>query len=545
MSKSIKRTVKYLGLILGALIVLIAGAGIYIYSLLPKPIGTPTILQAELFSKPNLLHYTQKTFIFASATELATLIKERKATSYEITMAHLSQIKNYNFRYNALIWLREEEALREAQLADDAVKRGDSTGPLHGVPVTVKEMFWVKGSPSTMNAKMFGFIAPEDGPLVRQLKKAGAIILGTTNVPYMLADYQTYGEVYPIGKNPYDTTRTPGGSTGGGAAAVAAGFSPLELGSDLGGSIRVPAAFCGLYGLKPSFGLTNITMGVGPDTVNQFNHFALASAGPLARNPEDIELMWEVLKRAEPDLRFQTKMDFQQSPPKSLSQYRVAWIDEYPYQGGVINSGIEVKASIKQLVDSLRTSGLEIKQGAPDLYDEMTQSFLASFASIMMQGQPWVIRKLFGMSMKGMDDKTGNFDAFYQSLNDVSDKAWEKIQAQRNSLIENWEIFFKDHDVLICPITYGPAFTKCKTGEEIQGDDRKIPYMDYVGFSYIFNATGHPCMVIPMGINQDGLPIAIQLVGKFYSESDLIRFAKEIKPFTPGFIKPNIPYGIK
>ena len=545
MKPATRQLLKYIGLALAGLILLALGFGVYIYSLIPKPTGKPIQLQTFLFEKPSMLNYTRKEFIFASATDLATLIRERKATSFEITKAHLAQIKNYNFRYNALIWLREEEALREAQMADEAVSRGDSTGTLHGVPVTVKEMFWVKGSPSTMNAKMFGFVAPEDGPLVRQLKKAGAIILGTTNVPYMLADYQTFGEVYPVGNNPYDTSRTPGGSTGGGAAAVSAGFSALELGSDLGGSIRIPSAFCGLYGLKPSFGLTNITQGVGPDTINQFNHFALASAGPLARNPEDIELMWEVLKKAEPDPRFQIKKDYPTSPPKLLTQYRVAWIDEYPYRGGTIKSGSDVKASIKHLVDSLQGRGLMVIQGAPDLYDEMTQSFLASFAAIMMQGQHWVMRKLFGMSMRGMDDKTGNFDAFYQSLNDVSDEAWEKIQTQRNVLIEKWELFFKDHDVLICPITYGPAFTKCKTGEEIQGGDQKIPYMDYVGFASIFNATGHPCMVIPMGLNQDGLPIAIQLVGKYYSETDLIRFAREIKSFTPGFIKPNIPYSIK
>jgi len=314
----------------------------------------------------------------------------------------------------------------------------------------------------------------------------------------------------------------------------------LELGSDLGGSIRVPAAFCGLYGLKPSFGLTNLTQGVGPDTTTPFSRLALASAGPLARTPEDIELMWKVIKQTKIDPRFQSKQELPDPPLKSLNQYRITWLNEWPFRAGTIQSGSDIKAAIQILLDSLHSQGLSIEQKAPNTYDAMTQSFLATFAAMMMEGQPWVMRKFFEMSMNAMDNKSGNFDAFYKSLDDVSDAAWQKIQSDRKSLIEEWELFFKDCDVLICPITYGPAFVKCKAGDEIQGDNQKVRYMDYVSFSFIFNATGHPCMVIPVRLNKEGLPIAVQLVGKYYSENELIRFAKLIKPFTPGFIKPNI-----
>lgn len=539
MKSNTRKTLKYLAWSGISLIVFIGIAGFYVYSIIPKKQGHPVKLQTDLFVRPSVLHYTNRSYIYNSAVELAALIKAKKVSAYTVTMAHLAQIKNNNYKYNALIWLREKEALEDAQKADEALARGDSVGVLHGVPVTVKEFFWVKGSPCTMNSNLFGFTAPDDGPLVKQLKKEGAIILGTTNVPFMLADYQTYGEVYPAASNPYDTSRTPGGSTGGGAAALAAGFSAMELGSDMGGSIRVPAAFCGLYGLKPTYGLTNITQGGGPDTSHHPTRMALAVAGPLARTPDDLGLMWNVLKQTPLDPSFKNDHTSYKSKLKAINEYRLAWLNEWNYSGGKITSGHDVRFVLKDLMDSLAMQGSKIEQTQPDNYDQMTQSFLASFASIAMEGRPWLLRKIAGYMMKDKDDHSGNFDAMYASLNDVSDAAWKQLEAKRQILIDEWENFFKEHDFLICPITYGPAFKKCKSGEDIEGDDEKIRYMNYVGFSFIFNATGHPCIIIPMGLNKDGLPIALQVVGRYYSENDLIHFAKSIERFTPGFIIPE------
>src|SRR6266540_7430834 len=192
-------------------------------------------------------------FIYKSATELAHLIREGRATSSDIVKEHLEQIKKHNEKINALISLFEEEALEQAAQYDRETKEGKFRGPLHGVPVTIKEIFWIKGKHSNMNFKMLkDFVAPEDAVVIDRIRKNGAVILGQTNVPRNLSGYQVRGDIYPEGKNPYNTEYTPGGSTGGGAAALAAGFSPLELGADLGGSIRVPAGFCGLYGLKPT-----------------------------------------------------------------------------------------------------------------------------------------------------------------------------------------------------------------------------------------------------------------------------------------------------
>ncbi len=541
MSPTTKKILKWTGIVFGGLLVFVVAFGAYVYSIVPKPIGSPIVLQKELFAKPPQDLPMAGKYIYKSATELAVMIRRREAASTEIVSEYLANIKNNNYKYNALIWLREQEALAEAKLADEAVARGDTAEPLLGVPVTIKEMFWVKGSPSTLNAKMFGFIAPRDGVVVQQIKNAGAIILGTTNVPFMLSDYQTQGEVYPTGNNPYDTTRTPGGSTGGGAAALAAGFTALELGSDLGGSIRVPAAFCGLWGLKPTVGAVNTTQGATPDTVTKFSRFALASPGPLARTPEDLELMWNVIRDTKIDERFQRRIDWQPASNKTLGQYKIAWMEDWPREGESVKVSGEVKERLNALLAALQQHGATAEKIAPDIiYDDLVKMFLASFGYMMGEGQPWLLRKFMQMGMQNMSDGSPNFAAFDASIMDASDAGWNKVQTDRKALIEKWEAFFKQHDFFICPITYGAAFKKCATGSLIPASEgQTVKYMAYVPYSYIINATGHPAVIIPTGLNAQGLPLALQIVGANYSEAELLHFAKLLQPLTPGFVKPQ------
>jgi amidase len=190
---------------------------------------------------------------YATATELARRIRDRETSSAELTEAFLARIAAHNGKLNAIVQLFEADARSRANDADEALARGQIWGPLHGVPVTIKEQFLMANTPSTLNSKRLkDFVAPEDGVLVKRIKAAGAVILGKTNVPANLQGYQCKGDVYPEGKNPYRLERSPGGSSGGGAAAVAAGMTALELGADGGGSLRVPAHFCGVYCLKPT-----------------------------------------------------------------------------------------------------------------------------------------------------------------------------------------------------------------------------------------------------------------------------------------------------
>ena len=324
-----KKVLKWIAIVLGVFLAIVLILGIFVYSQLPKPIGTVPELQTWLFEKPVKILPVEGKYIYRPASELAAMIRWGEASSVEVVKEHLAHIRNNNWRYNALVWLREEEALQEAKLADEAVARGDTLQPLLGVPVTVKEQFWVKGSPATLNAKRFGLVAQEDAEVVKQVKQSGAIILGTTNLSFMVAYNETFGEVYPTASNPYDTSRTPGGSTGGGAAALAAGFTALSLGGDAGGSIRIPAAFCGLYGFKPSFGAINVTRGVMPFEVMKGKNFGLACAGPLARTAGDLELYWQVLHKTPIDDRYQEKIEWAKPSERTLEQYTVAWIDEW------------------------------------------------------------------------------------------------------------------------------------------------------------------------------------------------------------------------
>lgn len=540
MNPKTKKVLKWVGIFVGIIIMLAISFGIYVNSIIPKFDSKPIVLQQELFARPSQLFPMEGKYIYKSASELAEMIRSRQASSMEVVTEYLNHIKNNNFQYNALIFFREQEALAEAKMADEAVANGDTINkPLLGVPVTIKEMFWVKGSPCTLNAKMFGFTAPRDAEVVKQLKNAGAIILGTTNDAFMLADYQTQGEVYPTCNNPYDTTRTPGGSTGGGAAAVAAGFSPMELGSDMGGSIRLPAVFCGLWSLKPTFGTVNITAGTSPDTVTKYTRLAMASPGPLVRAPEDLQLMWEVISKTKLDTRFQKPVEWKPVSKKTLDQYKMAWMDEWKATDGVVKVSENTRQKLSTFIDSLTRQHVFLEKDAPAIYTDLQRMFLRSFASMMGENQPWLLRKFMEMDFSKTDDGSGNYEAFSHTIMDASDKDWEQIQSDREALIDQWETFFKKYDFFICPVSYDAAFRKQESWKPIKADDgTTMPYMKYVPYSYIINATGHPSITVPLGLNEKGLPIGIQIVGPYYSEPELLHLAMLLKPITPGFQKP-------
>lgn len=358
-----------------------------------------------LFKKPANLLPVEGKYIFKSASELASMIRNHEATSVDIVKAFIANIKNNNYKYNAIVWLREKEALEDAKKADEAVADGEQLSALHGVPITVKEEYWVKGSPVTLNAKMYkDFIAPEDGALIKQLKKSGAIIIGKTNIPTMLMDFQVQGEIYPAANNPYDTTRTPGGSSGGAAAALAAGFTTIELGSDLGGSIRLPSSFCGLYGLKTTFRSLNITEGDGPDTTSNKKRFALNTAGPMARTAEDLESAWLILRDAKPDTRFQQPIKWKEPTGRKINQYRLAWVDDWKSGNITSKAGNMVKEKLSQLIDSLKQHGAFVTNTAPDTYNEMMRSYFTCLGLLAGEGLPADIRKSINENMKPWDD---------------------------------------------------------------------------------------------------------------------------------------------
>ena len=484
------------------------------------------------------------TYLYKSAIDLASLIRKGEVTSHDIVKAHLEQIKKHNDKLNALISIFEEEALQEANKCDNEARKGRIKGPLHGVPITIKESFWVKGKHSNTNFKMLkNFVAPEDAVVVNRIRQSGGIILGQSNVPRNLLDYQVAGDLYPEGKNPFDLDYTPGGSTGGGAAALAAGFSPLELGSDFGGSIRVPSNFCGLYGLKPTDKTVPLHGNMPlPENAKTFI-VHMAQAGPLARNLEDLELLWKIIVGPHENDRNIPDINWKQPTKDSLSDYKIAWTDGWPGY----STSAQISQSIQALADKLGSNGCDITKKIPDetLHEESLKVFVSLFPYVIAQGVPWFIRPIMKMQLyrnflKGIKNESPQFKTGMDAGFKLNANHYGEVMLQRALMTERWEKFFMEYDFLICPVAYGPAYKRCKIGSKLSYDGNEMIYINYTWpFVSCFNASGNPALSIPLGLGREGLPFGVQIVGRYWSEPELIHFAKKVASLTEGFVKPD------
>src|SRR5215204_1554043 len=483
-------------------------------------------------------------YIYKSAIELAKLISEGRATSIDIVREHLEHIKKHNHKLNALISIFEEEALQAAAERDEEIKAGKLKGPLHGVPVTIKEQFWIKGKKSNTNFKMLkDFVAPEDAVIIDRIRKSGAIILGQTNVPRNLNDYQVSGDIYPEGKNPYNTDYSPGGSTGGGAAALAAGFTPLELGADFGGSSRVPSNFCGSYGLKPTEKTVPLHGNIPlPKNAKTFI-VHMAQAGPLARNIDDLELLWKIIVGSHESDRNTPDINWKLSTKNSLSEYKIAWTDGWPgYE-----TSPPISNAIKSLAEKLKANGANIEKKIPDdtLHVESLKTFWGIYPYIIAQGMPWYIREIIRRQhyrgvLKGMKSDSRHFTKTINDAFKMNANHYGEVMLWRSLITQRWETFFNEYDFLICPVAFGPSYKRCKTGSKLNYDGKEMIYVNYV-LPYVacFNASGNPAITIPLGLGKEGLPIGLQIVGRYWSEPELISFAKQVAKLTEGFVRPN------
>ena len=534
MSSTIKKILKSVGAAVGVLIFIGICLGIYVYTLIPKPIGEKPVLQAELFNKPTNEFPVAGKYIDKSATELASMIKNKQATSLEIVQEHIKYIKNNNYKTNAFVWLFEQEALDAAKKADEKVAKGEPLGLLHGVPVSMKEEFAVKGKPFTWNAEMFqGVVAQKSAGVVDAMTNEGAIVLGTTNVPKMLFDVQTLGEIYPTANNPYDLTRTPGGSTGGGAAATASGFAPIALGGDFGGSIRIPAALCGLYGLKTTDG-SMTDFGGSPGEPGDPKYRRMMVAGPIARTVDDIDLAWNAIMNKWPEQK--AKM---LEPKADLKDYRIAYFDEWKFGNDKVLVSKDIKDKLKNLTDVLSSKNVSVTNDQPGEYEKMVamHRMLAIYAAF--EKVPWIFRQFVIREFKSVDNHRIDMTEVYERMSDVDPAKYDDILKRRDILRDQMESFFTKYDLLIMPVTTVPAFKHNPEHNPISVDGTNVDYWDNFLYPAVFNATGHPALTVPLGLNAEGLPIAVQVVGPMNSEKRLIKFAKLIEPLHDGFVKPG------
>jgi amidase len=451
---------------------------------------------------------------FQSATEVAALLRAGRLSARELTELVLERVDAVNPAVNAVVEVRREAGLRAAARADLLLGRGEPVGPLEGVPMTIKESFQVAGMHSTWGNPAFaGFVADRDAVVVARLRSAGAVLFGTTNVAPMLADVgQSANAVYGRTVNPWDRTRTPGGSTGGGAAAVAAGLSFLEYGSDLAGSIRIPASFCGVYGLRPTAGTVPLDGFQPPGTPTGPNDMAYLSAvGPLARSAADLRTTLRVTAgTAGPDAKAYA-WRLADARRTRLADFRVGVVLDHP---AAAVTG-EVGAALSDAVDALGAAGATIVEGWPDGVDPVGQA------------------EAFGFQV-------GQFLAFHDSDTDFATLAQVVEQHQRRMAARlAWDRYFAGIDVFVCPTVFTAAFSHAEQ-RTITTPEGERPYDD-LGF-WIAHATlaGLPALSAPVGHTPGGLPVGAQIVGPRHEDDTAITFAELAAEVVGGFTPPPV-----
>jgi len=482
--------------------------------------------------------------VFLPATQLAEKIRSGELTSLEVVQAFLEQIATHNPTLNAIVTLDAEGAIERAREADEALANGEVWGPLHGVPVTIKDSFATAGMLTTSSyPPLADYIPEEDATVVARLRDAGAIILGKTNLPELASDFQTNSPIFGITNNPWDITATPGGSSGGSAAAVAAGLSPLDIGSDLAGSIRIPSHFCGVFGMKPT---EHLVSGFGHfpglDGVKSFRN--LASSGPLARSIDDLKLCLTII--AGPDNRDidVPNVTLTDSPDREVQSLRIAWTDNF----GDVPVTAETQATLQTLANKLVQLGCHVEKQNPPGFDFDAAWKTYGEISGMQYGVdvPVFLRYYIYLVTRRQLEDIPTLQSYYEPM---TVKKYFEALAQRDELISALESFLANWDAWLCPVSSTPAFkhqspTFYSGSQPVYNDPLYVDGqpVDYVvanmSYTTIFNLTGSPVVIIPAGNTNEGLPIGIQVVGRRWFDMELLSVAGKIAGVADAFKNP-------
>ncbi|ESY74439.1 amidase [Mesorhizobium sp. M0051] len=451
--------------------------------------------------------------IFSSTGQLAAAILDRKISAIEALDAHLAQIDAHNDAVNAVISLDREGARSRAKEADAALVRGAALGPLHGVPFTLKDMHETSGMKTTVGFPAFAdYIARQDSPVVARLKAAGGVLMAKTNVPTMLSDWQSNNPLFGRTNNPWDLECTAGGSSGGAAAAICTGMTPFDIGTDMQDSIRLPAAFCGVYGLKPTEHRVSLT-GAFPNPADAARSVRLMSClGPLARSVEDLSLIYQIVAGPDGCDTDLAPAPVEDMPSLDLKTVRIAFAPSFP---GFPVAG-DISAAVESLARQLQGAGAvveEAKLPKLNLHDDLEQG-----------------GALIGMMMEAAQQEPP------QEPTPVS--RWFEALARRDKSILAWDRFFENYDALLCPVAMTTAFPHCEPGTSIEVDGKEQSYWMLPAYGAVFNYSGHPALSMPCGLGSAGLPVGLQLVGKRWSESRLLGIARAIEPLAGGFRRP-------
>lgn len=432
------------------------------------------------------------------ATRVAAAIARRDLSAREYLGLLLSRVSRYNSDLN-LVTTIDERALRWAKDADDATVRGTPTGRLHGVPMTVKDSLSTAGLRTTAGAvELTGHVPDEDAEAVGALRRAGAVVFGKTNVPAHCMDVQTANDVFGVSRNPWRPDRTPGGSSGGGAGAVAAGLTSAELGSDIAGSIRIPAGNCGVFGHKPSFGIVPLGGHLPP---YQPTRPDLAVVGPLGRSVDDLRLLLDVITAPHPFDRPAWRLAL---PPARQVQRVAVWADDpyCPVDG-------EVRAAVTRAGLLLAEAGIVVEPASPPgvtlaTNDEILRRSLAGAVPAADSGE--------------RDSPGGGLGAEFASQRH---RDWLRAQDRRTRIRRAWRSFFQWYDVLLLPVSASPAIPhdqRAFTERRIVVDGVERPYWDQIVWAGLAGVSYLPATVVPVRLDASGTPVGVALVGPYLED---------------------------
>jgi amidase len=458
---------------------------------------------------------------FSTAAELVRRIREKELTAREVMEAHLSQIERLNPQLNAIVTLHPDRALEGAEAADARQARGEALGPLHGLPVAHKDLVMTRGIRTTFGSRLFrNFVPAQDDLIVERLEAAGAVTIGKTNTPEFGAGSQTYNEVFGETRNPYDTSKTCGGSSGGAATALAAGMLPIADGSDMGGSLRNPGNFCNVVGLRPSPGRV-------PMYPAQLAWSGLMVQGPMARTVRDTALMLSAIAGpdprspiaiAEPGARFAAPLE------RDLRGVRIAWSRDL--------GGLPVDSRVTRAIEAQRhvfeSLGCVIEEAEPDFCDA---------DEIFKVLRAWTFALGFGAAGDDVLEQLKETVVWnIEQGRRLTAAQVGEAEIRRAQLYHRVRGFMEEHEFLVLPVNQVPPFdVKQRYVTEIAGQKMET-YIDWMKSCYYITVTGHPAISVPCGFTPEGLPVGVQIVGRHQDDLGVLQLAHAFEEAT-GFWK--------
>jgi Asp-tRNA(Asn)/Glu-tRNA(Gln) amidotransferase A subunit family amidase len=461
------------------------------------------------------------------AAVMAGQIRCGEISAVELVQAHLAQIERWNPQLNAFVQLRAEDALREAVEADKAMLRNAvKLGPLHGVPISIKSSMDVAGMRCEAGTKLReGHVAAQDAPLVARLRDAGAIILGMTNTPELLMAWETDNLLYGRTNNPWDLSRTPGGSSGGEAAAIASGCSAGGVGSDGGGSIRVPAHFSGICGLKPTPGRIPAT-GHFPSSVGPFA--LIGVVGPMARTVGDLKILFEVMQGPDDGDPSAAPVQVRWPHDKELKDIRIGYFED----DGRTPVTPETRAAVRKAVDALQNVGLKVEPFRPEGLESARQVWWKFFG--ITGGM------LLGPMMRGHESDISpilkEFSGWAAAEEPHTAQSLLDMWMQRDEIRMNVLRQMRKYPILLSPVASVPAFRHGERSWNIEG--KQVKYLDAWSYCEWFNLLGFPAAVVPVGHSPEGLPIGVQVIGRPWEEEMVLSVAAVVEEQCGGFRAP-------